>query len=75
MLLGIAIASYLAARIWVINETVHSLSNSDSSNWEAEAASAGEQARLWQSISLWAIAISLLLYAGSFMWYLSKGRR
>ena len=75
MLLGLSIASFLGAKLWVTYETVRYLGEEGSASWETGTAAISERAQLWQTASLWAIGASLLLYAGSFVWYLSRGRR
>jgi hypothetical protein len=75
MLLGLAIASYLAARIWIVNETVRYLTEEESSNWEAGVAAADDKAEVWLNTSLWAIGATALLYFASSAWYLALKRR
>ena len=76
MLLGAAIASYLAAQLWVTNETVRILGDDPrTTSWETGMAAVSSKAHLWKTGSLWAIGVTLLLYAGSFGWYLTRGKK
>lgn len=74
LLVGLSIASYLAARIWKVNETVRALSDDNRIGWEDSAAEIESRVEGWESGSLVAIGISVTLYLAAAVWFVTRGR-